>query len=450
VLALGFLAVLTVGGVVGTNVVIDAELAGIDRVDLRTADLDAEAEAGNYLVIGSDSRAFVADEADADHFGDEEEAGGQRSDTTMVLHVDPEQERAMVVSIPRDLVVSVPGRGATNFNAAFNDGPQKVVDTLAQDFGLDIHHYAKVDFASFRGIVDAIGSVNVYFPYPSRDDQTGLDVPAGCVALDGDGALAYVRSRKLEHEVDGDWERADGWSDLDRIERQQDFVRRLGTVAFRKATRNPVTAKRVADAILPRLELDDGFGRGQIFGLVELFRSVDPSDPSRVETITFPNRPHPDGARLLPDEPDASELVARLNEFGEDELPDVDPGDVDVRVLNASGVDGLAAATLATLEARFGFAPVEAGNWPDVRDSTLVRFRPGARDAAVVLRSKLGGPARLVEDRGIDGATLELVVGTGFTPIPAAAGGDAPASGDAPAEPGAAPAPESPEAACRP
>jgi hypothetical protein len=110
----------------------------------------------------------------------------------------------------------------------------------------------------------------------------------------------------------------------------------------------------------------------------------------------------------------------------------------------------LAAATLATLEARFGFAPVEAGNWPDVRDSTLVRFRPGARDAAVVLRSKLGGPARLVEDRGIDGATLELVVGTGFTPIPAAAGGDAPASGDAPAEPGAAPAPESPEAACRP
>jgi LCP family protein required for cell wall assembly len=203
VIALGVVFVLTVGGVVGANVVIDSSLAGIERVHLRTAELPGQADAGNYLLIGSDTRAFINNQTDAAHFGDKQAEAGQRSDTMMVVHVDPAAKTALVVSIPRDLVVDVPGVGRTRINAAFSQadsvqaGAQKVIDTLKQNFGLDIHHFVEVDFDSFRGVVNAIGSVHLYFPDPVRDIKTGLTVDTpGCVALNGEDSLAYVgRSR---------------------------------------------------------------------------------------------------------------------------------------------------------------------------------------------------------------------------------------------------------------
>ena len=75
----------------------------------------------NYLIIGSDTRAFVNNSADASHFGTSSEEGGQRSDTIMVAHIDPDSNHGMLVSFPRDLKVNVPGRGYTRINSAFND-----------------------------------------------------------------------------------------------------------------------------------------------------------------------------------------------------------------------------------------------------------------------------------------------------------------------------------------
>ena len=130
----------------------------------------------------------------------------------MVVHVEPKTERALVVSFPRDLLVSVDapdrtacivitaGKCMAKINSAFNTGPDLVIKTLKENFNIDINHYIEINFKSFEGIVDAIGNVPVYFPYPSRDHNTGLYTPtSGCQLLDGKAALAYARARDLEY-----------------------------------------------------------------------------------------------------------------------------------------------------------------------------------------------------------------------------------------------------------
>src|SRR6266545_1108992 len=105
------------------NVVLEVKLASADRVDLTLAPSPGGGGA-NYLLIGSDTRSFVSDPTDRLRFG--QDVGGQRSDTIMVLHTDPDSERALLVSFPRDLWVDIPNHGSAKLNAAFNNGPQSV------------------------------------------------------------------------------------------------------------------------------------------------------------------------------------------------------------------------------------------------------------------------------------------------------------------------------------
>ena len=157
----------------------------------------------------------------------------------MVLHADGKNSYA--VSFPRDLYVNIPGHGKGKINAAFNEGPQEVIDTLKADFDVDIQHYLEVNFKTFEDIVNAVGSVPVYFPYPARDQLSGLGPTpaAGCYHLDGAPALAYVRSRHLEYFIDGKWRDASPQADIDRIARQQDFIKKLGRIAVAQDRQRP-------------------------------------------------------------------------------------------------------------------------------------------------------------------------------------------------------------------
>ena len=106
------------------------------------------------------------------------------------------------MSFPRDLWVNIAGgHGMAKINAAFNYGPQTVDrHPASRTSASTIHHYLDVNFESFRGIVDAIGRVPVYFPYPARDLKTGLHFfVGGCLDLSGTQALEYVRSRSLQY-----------------------------------------------------------------------------------------------------------------------------------------------------------------------------------------------------------------------------------------------------------
>ena len=111
---------LVLGGVVGVNAFIDRKIDEIPRVKVKTAENTDPGQPANFLLIGSDTRAEVQTPEERAAFGDASSEGGQRSDTLMVIHVDPEQKTGFLVSFPRDLAVNVPGLGQQKINAAFN------------------------------------------------------------------------------------------------------------------------------------------------------------------------------------------------------------------------------------------------------------------------------------------------------------------------------------------
>ena len=184
----------------------------------------------NMLLVGSDSRAFVGDNPTlSSEVGNEADAGGQRSDVTMVARFDPAAQTITVLSIPRDLWVDIPGNvggisGMNRINAAFNSGPDLLVQTIEQDLGIKINHYASVSFPGFSGMVNALGGITMDFPTAVKDAYTGLRVTqTGCQVVNGTVALQLVRSRHMYYmNSDGNWE-YDGLSDFSRIQRQDQF-----------------------------------------------------------------------------------------------------------------------------------------------------------------------------------------------------------------------------------
>lgn len=441
------IAALFMGGAVASvNYVIDVKLGAVTRVKVTLA--DAHPKGANYLLIGSDTRAFVSTEGERDAFGDQTDAGGQRSDTMMVLHVEPDAQRTLAVSFPRDLWVDIPGVGKSKINAAFNDGPDKTIETLKANFGIEINHYLEVDFKSFRGIVNAIGSVPVYFPYPARDEMTALYIPQpGCVRLDGNGALSYVRSRYLEYfsTERSKWVSVDAVPDINRIARQQDFIRRLAGLAVQKGLNDPLTANEIANRVLENMKIDQSFTKESIFGLIDAFRTINTEDQTALELVTLPwaNGPLQNGQSVLfAKQPEADALVARLQDFSGNKSSGTQtaaPGSVKLRVLNGSGHAGIAAGAIGELS-RLGF--VKSGTGNDERSTvplTEVRYRPGALAKGRTVLEFVRPSARLVEDSSIKGADVVLVLGTDFDSIVAAAVSST--SSTAPGAPGT-PAPE--------
>lgn len=378
-------------------------------------DIDLTLDAGpasNFLILGSDSREFVATDQDAESFG---QVGGKRADTLILVRVDPDSRKALLVSFPRDLWVEIPGKGSSRINAAFGDGPQGVIDTIRANFDIPIHHYVEVDFAGFRNIVGAMGGVEMYVAAPARDAKTGLDIPeAGCVSLSGDQALAWVRSRHYQYFESGAW-RSDPTGDFGRINRQQDFIRRLIAQALSSGASNPFRGDDLIDSGLANITVDSGLGVGGVLKLVRVFRSGDPED---VEMLTVPA----DSARrggasvVILREAEAEELFDRLRGEGPIESEAV-PQNVTVRVLNGIGREGLATRTLRQLTEQ-GFLPGGTGDADNYGyDLTEIRYREGAKAKAEVLRDHLGGVGTLVEDGSIGAVDVVLIVGADFAGV---------------------------------
>lgn len=284
------------------------ELGRIPRIACGSCDDSAEGEPMNVLLVGSDSRQAVADESQS--FGT---VAGQRSDTMMVVRVDPKRKRAAVLSIPRDLYVPIASGGVNRINTAFERGPDNLVRTIRNALGIPIHHYVEVDFAGFRDVVRTIGGVTVYFPTPARDRVSGLQVNrAGCVALDGDQALAYVRSRHYETVVRGRW-RQGGAGDLDRIARQQDFIRRV--VGKVRGVRNPVTLHRLVTTGTDNVSFDKQLSAGELEDLAQRFRSLLPTDlqmetvPALFDHVSIDGR---SASILRIQQPQAQAVIARF------------------------------------------------------------------------------------------------------------------------------------------
>jgi LCP family protein required for cell wall assembly len=202
----------------------------------------------NWLITGSDSRRGLTTAQKRQlHTGFD--AVGHRSDTILVLHIPSNGGRAVLISLPRDSFVQIPGYGGNKINAAFSfGGPRLLAKTVQNATGLRIQHYMQIGFGGLVNVVDAVGGVRMCLPGPINDPASGLNLKAGCQTLDGAEALGYVRTR---HDFSN--------QDLQRVQDQRIFLRTL----LRKTTSpgtllNPFAAVPAAFGATSALTVDSG------------------------------------------------------------------------------------------------------------------------------------------------------------------------------------------------
>ena len=386
-------------------------------------------EPQNYLLVGSDDRAELND---ADRFGTAEQTGDAKSDTIMLVRVDPQAERAAMLSFPRDLYVEIADTGRQDrINTAFSiggaEGARRLIDTIKLNFNIPVHHYAQVDFDGFRDVVNEVGGINVYLPNPVRDRDTqtgrnlsGLDIPqTGCIELDGDQALSYVRSRHFQEQIDGRW-RSDPTGDLGRTQRQQDFVRRALNKALSEDLLNPIRLNRLVNVAIDTVKVDRGLGVDDIVSLGERFRDLSPERLQQYALNEFVvNETTSAGAAVLELE-DGPEVQAIFDVFRGNPVDSdrpVSPSSVTVQVLNGSGRPGEARTTTEGLQAA-GFRTQPPGDEDSGGAQTVVLYASGQEAKAdLVSRYLVAEGAGLREASSLEAADVVLVTGQDFDGI---------------------------------
>ena len=238
--------------------------------------------AKNFLLTGSDNGA-CPDKGDGTSGGiGDRESFGERSDTIMVLRVDPAVNDVVVLSFPRDLWVKIAGTTReARINSAFDSkDPSRLIRTIADNFDVPIDHYVNVNLCAFKEIVDSVGGVKVPFAYRTKDERVGFrEVGPGCVELRGSQALAYVRSRsgyRYFDEAKQQW-LSDPTGDIGRITRQQDFLRRSMQRALDRGTTNPATANALLNVALARVITDDRLTPRDLLSLAQAMRKLNTS-----------------------------------------------------------------------------------------------------------------------------------------------------------------------------
>src|SRR4051812_20354588 len=384
------------------------------RADVPLDDV-AEGEPINYLIIGSDSRDSVdANDPNAGAFLGQDEPAGKRSDTILIVRIDPATLTAKMLSFPRDLFIPIAGEnGRDRINSAYGRGRAVLVDTIRQDFGIEINNYIEVDFRGFKDLVSAIGGVPMYFDTPMRDENTGLDIAEpGCVSLDGDQALAFARARHLEFkDGKGRWQ-TDPTADLGRITRQQIFVRKAMAKVLSLNPTDVLTFNRLLDVAVDSVTIDQSLGRGQLLNLVRQFKNLNPED---IESYSLPVSGFTTNAGAAVLQLDAAAAKPILNVFRGLDPSAVTEDEVSVAVRNASGVAGRAKDVMNALTA-VGFLAGDTGN-SAATPTSQVRFRPGSEFAADLVARHLSSPAVLTPDPALAANHILVVVGDDFTTV---------------------------------
>jgi LCP family protein required for cell wall assembly len=243
---------------------------------------EADPEAVNFLVAGADGKSCVDPDSPWANAADPARPGDERSDTIMVLRIDPKTKRAAALSFPRDLWVKVAGRSSAKINSAFVSGDySRLAQTIYDNFEIKVDEYAQIDFCAFKRIVDAVGGVAVPFDAPVYDRSTGLDIQnKGCHTFSGDEALAYVRSRHLHWIDDAGNDHEDKSADLGRISRQQDFLRRTLKAALNRGIFNPSVARGLIDTLKNYVVFSAGLSINDMLTFAGVVSDIKPTDLS--------------------------------------------------------------------------------------------------------------------------------------------------------------------------
>ncbi|MEV6169572.1 LCP family protein [Streptomyces sp. NPDC051954] len=280
-------------------------------VDLsKVIDRPEAGDGTNYLIVGSDSReGMSAEEKKALHTGSAE---GKRTDSMMILHTG--DNGPTLISLPRDSDVEIPtfvgsesgktyeGTGRhVKLNAAYaEDGPELLVRTVEANMGLHIDHYVEIGFAGFANIVDSVGGVEIDIPKGGmKDTKSGADFEAGKQTLNGEQALAFVRTRY-----------ALAGSDLDRTKNQQKFLAALANQTATPSTiLNPFKLYPTMSAGLDTLVVDKDMS---LWDLADMFWAMKGVTGGDGKSMNMPISGS-SGGNLVWDEAKVKTLVSQLN-----------------------------------------------------------------------------------------------------------------------------------------
>ncbi|MFI0222576.1 LCP family protein [Streptomyces lydicus] len=424
---LGVLLLATAGAGAWIYQHLDGNIHGVDIGVDGKRPVNLSPGSKNILVVGSDSRAGANAK-----YG--KGLTTMQSDTLMVLHIAANHKWATAVSFPRDSWVKIPacsrGNGSKSsphhfkINEAFSIGGDSgdirkaaacTIKTVEQNTGLRIDHFTSVDFQGFKGMVNALGGIEVCPKHAIHDKKAHLDMEAGCQNVQDEKALGYVRTR---------YSVGDG-SDLGRIGRQQEFMKALGAKAQEKLT-SPGELYDFLDSATRSITTDNDLaGLTQLYDLAATVKGI-PSD--RLTFLTVPNYYRQadvptDKANVVWQYPQATELFSDMahdreigaagkKKFAEAAKSPVTAHAVQVRVLNGTGTPGQAAAAAEQLR-KLGFTVIATGNAP-ATDKTTVTYPAALKTQSEVLAGHLRG-IKATESAAAAPGAVTLTIGPDFS-----------------------------------
>jgi len=263
-----------------SNEMNDEELSIEEVIEVTIGDIEPGAR--NFLLVGTDNNACIDPDSKYAPYLLGRADFGERADVIQMWRVNTDTGAIAALSFPRDLYVRLDGGRRGRINTAFDaEDPNRLISTIRSNFGIDTDHYVQIDFCAFKNLVDSVDGVGIPFSSPVRDRGTGLEITsAGCSTLNGDDALAYVRSRKLEFERPSG---SDNWvidpsSDWGRIARQQDFIKRTLAKVVNSGLTSPSVAGALIETNADQVVTDSNLSVATMLGFANILRSVDTSN----------------------------------------------------------------------------------------------------------------------------------------------------------------------------
>lgn len=444
----GTLAFILVGGSVAAYLVYQHLNNNIKKIDIGENNPAVSDGPMNILVIGTDKRDGKGNEG----YGDAGSVG--HADTTLLFHVSEDRTNATALSIPRDMITDVPecstkqedgsrkkisGDQEVRFNTSLGQkgrDPGCTWATVEKLTGLEIDHFMMVDFNAVKTLSSAVGGVEVCLGKDIDDPKSHLKLSKGRHTIEGEDALAFVRTR---HSVGYE-------SDLDRIKLQQQFLSSMMRKMKSSGTlTSPTKMWDLANSATKALTVDPGIGT--VNKLKDLALNLSKVDLKNVTFVTVPVYDNTDGATVLLDKAKAEPLFAMvrqdvsLTEVKKKEKadkakqaaklkgPKAEPANVRVKVLNGSGQMGAAQETVDWMQNTEGMLrSSNGGNASADLKKTTLEYAPNQADQARRLADSMGLPASALKEGTEDAepmAEMTLTLGADFkgagTPISAPA-----------------------------
>jgi LCP family protein required for cell wall assembly len=430
-----------VAGILVTVVVVVASLGAYAVYRHLTGNIKSVAVSGlshrsvygvqNILLLGSQTR-----KGQGKGFGSNPSLDTSNSDNLLLVHLDPTHTHALILSIPRDTIVYEPGCKARPgigdgiwgpYQAAIIDGamniggPSCAVKTVKDLTGIKLDHFVMFDFNSFRAMVDAIGGVEVCVPPGGYHDKwSRLNLSGGKHLLTYNRALAYVRTR---HGVQAD---GDAGGDLGRIMLQQAFISSIvQKVSTQGLLSNVPQLLKIADIATKALTVDQGLDSvSKLLGLAKTLSHLRSKNVSLLTMPTVMDTSPADSGRLLPEQPQDDVIFQMIldGQRWKGHLPTEPAGQVKVKVLNGTGITGLAGRTARGLR-KLGFDVTGVSNAAPTTTTTVDYSGIAQADSAYTLMTSLKSTPYaqnlLTEPAPQAGkpGTISLILGTDFAGV---------------------------------